>query len=72
MESKLSKNGLLLNLKQSLEIEYKALEGYEDFMKIIKDKADQDAIQLIIEDEKKHIKMVEELVRVVNEKYIEE
>ena len=48
------------------------MEGYEDFMKIIKDKADQDIVSLIVKDEKRHVKMVEELIAMVNEKYKEE
>jgi rubrerythrin len=71
-ENRLSKNGILLNLKQSLNIEYKALEGYEDFLKIIKDKADEDIIRLILEDERKHVKLVEEMIAMVNEHYKEE
>ena len=69
--NRLSKNGLLLNLKQGLDIEYKALEGYEDFLKILEDQSDRDIIKLIIEDEKKHVKLVEELVAMVNEHYKE-
>jgi len=69
--NQLSKSGIILDLKQGLDIEYKALAGYEDFLKIIQDKADQDIIEMIIEDEKKHVSMVEELIAMVNDDYKE-
>jgi rubrerythrin len=62
----MSKNEIILNLKTCLDIEYKALEGYQDFIKSIRDKVDQDKIEMIIEDEKKHVKIVERLINLVN------
>ncbi len=63
----LGKNSLILNLKQALDVEYKALEGYKDFLELIKDKADQNMIEMIAEEEKTHIKIVEGLITMVNE-----
>ena len=63
----LTKNDIILNLKEALNAEYKALEGYEDVLRLIKDKTDENMIEMIISDERKHIKMVEALIDLVNE-----
>ena len=63
----MTKNDIILNLKEALNAEYKALEGYEDVLRLIKDKTDQNIIEMIIDDEEKHIKIVEEMIQLVNE-----
>ena len=67
VDNKLSKNSLILNLKQALEVEYKALEGYEDLEKLLKDKTDKNIIEMIADVEKGHIRIVENLIAMVNE-----
>ena len=62
----MNKNGIIINLKEGLEIEYRALDMYRDLLTRLKDKVDINMIELIIEDEKKHIKLVENLIDVVN------
>jgi rubrerythrin len=63
----LTKNDIILNLKEALNAEYKALEGYEDVLRLIKDKADVNKVEMIIADERKHVNMVEALIALINE-----
>ena len=63
----MTKNDIILNLKQALNSEYKALDGYDDLLRLIDDDTDRNVIEMIIEDEKRHVKIVEDLINLVNE-----
>ena len=63
----MTKNDIILNLKQALNSEYKALDGYDDLLRLINDDTDRNVIEMIIKDEKNHIKIVEDLISLVNE-----
>ena len=62
----MSKEEIISNLKVGLETEYKSLEMYVEFRKTLSDKVDIDKIEMVIGDERKHIKMVEELISLIN------
>lgn len=63
----LNKNGIILNLNEGLEIEYRALDMYRDLLTRLNDKVDKNMVEMIIDDEKKHIKLVENLIEIVNQ-----
>ena len=63
----MTKNDIILNLKQALNSEYKALDGYDDLLRLIDDDIDRNVIEMIIEDEKNHVKIVEDLINLVND-----
>lgn len=63
----MTKNDIILNLKEALNSEYKALDGYEDFLRLIEDKVDRNIIEMIIIEEREHIKIAEALIDMVNQ-----
>ena len=65
-DNSLSKEDLVQNLKEALAVEYKALAGYEDVVALFDNPTDRNIIDLIIADEKKHVKIVEGLIDLVN------
>jgi rubrerythrin len=66
-ECKMDKNDIILNLKHGLDAEYRALDAYREFLPRIEDKTDRNLVEMIIADEKRHIKIVEQLINLVNE-----
>ena len=70
MESKscsMNRNDIVFNLKEGLKAEYRAVDVYKELLPKLTDKTDQNTIELVIEDEKKHIRFLEEMIITVNE-----
>ncbi len=65
LDCQITREDIVLNLKQGLDAEYKALEGYRDLIKLITDKVDRNKLEMVIADEEKHIKIVERLIALV-------
>jgi rubrerythrin len=63
----MNRNDILFNLNEGLKAEYKAIDVYQDLLRKLKDKADRNAIELVLEDEHKHVRYLEEMIKIVNE-----
>ncbi|MFH1173062.1 MAG: ferritin family protein [bacterium] len=55
----LSPTEVVNNLKNNLAAERQALSFYQDFLDVLEDEGDRQKIAAIIEDEKRHVKIVE-------------
>ena len=70
-KSSLSKEALLRDMENNLKAEKKALSNYEKLSQILEDPEDTKAIQEIAQCEKKHIKIIEKLMGIVERNYLE-
>jgi rubrerythrin len=62
----MNRNDILFNLQEALKAEYRAVEVYQDLLRKIKDKADRNEIEMVIGDERKHVRYLEEMIEIVN------
>lgn len=62
----MTKDSILKNLDQGLDLEQKAQGSCEEIISFFSDKQTQDAIRYIRDDETKHIGLVKELIRIIN------
>lgn len=79
MNCPLSQQDILFNLKQGLGYEERSLKLYEDHLHMLEGKElssgeeeDKKIIARIAEDERRHIEVVKNLIRIVEESYIAE
>ncbi len=78
MECPLSQKDILFNLSQGLGYEERSLKLYEEYLSLLEgkelsseEKEDKEIIARIAEDEKRHIDVVKNLIRIVEESYTE-
>ncbi|MFA6382391.1 MAG: hypothetical protein WCX08_03955 [Candidatus Buchananbacteria bacterium] len=62
----MTKESILENLNNGLEFEDKARGSCEEIMSFFDDKATQDTIRYIRDDEVKHLALVKEIIRIIN------
>lgn len=62
----MSKEIVIKNLEEGLDLEQKAQGACEEIISFFDDKQTQDAIRYIRDDEIKHIALVKELIRIIN------
>ena len=62
----MTKEAILKNLDQGLELEDKAKGSCEELMSFFSDKETVNTIRIIRDDELKHIGLVKELIRIIN------
>ena len=73
-ECTMSKENLIFDLEKGLESEEAALATYESLVKLMyrdSEKDDRAIVKKIAEDEKRHIKIVEGLIEMVKNNYVE-
>lgn len=70
MESCINKEDLLFNLEKGLEHEQEALETCETLVGLLENSEEKAIIEKIAEDEKRHIKIVEYLIELTREQYL--
>ena len=66
-----SKQNLLFNLSQGLKNEQIAYESYHQFISQISDQKIKKNIESIMNDELRHIQIVEDLINIINKHYID-
>ncbi|MFA5061903.1 MAG: hypothetical protein WC526_02050 [Patescibacteria group bacterium] len=66
----LDKKSLLFNLKQGLEMEYQARDICKDLLKYLKKPDERKKVAAIVEDEKEHIAITKNLIKIVQKHYI--
>ncbi len=70
-EKCLSKNAMLKNLETCLSYELKALDLYEELLPILDNDIDRIKIKMVARDEKEHIEIVKDLLRIIDIYYQE-
>ncbi len=66
----MSKDAIIFDLNKGLEAEYRAMELCEKLMPLLDHELDKKDIEGIIEDEKEHIEITNNLIEIVNKYYI--
>lgn len=60
---------MLFNLKKGLDEEHRALDTYKKLISQLHGE-DSRIVELISRDEERHIKIVEELIKIANERFV--
>ncbi len=63
---------MIFNLRKGLENEFQALESCKKLIEMVENEEDKVVIQKIKNDEVKHIRMVEQLIKITEEHYSSE
>jgi len=70
-ECSMSKNGILLNLQKGLETEKKSLELCNELVDLLDNEDEKKSILKIAKDERRHIKIIENLMKIVKNTFLE-
>jgi rubrerythrin len=65
----MSQDGILLNFRKGLESENRALDLCRDLAATLEDETDRAAVEKIMHDEEKHIKITEGLINIAEQYY---
>lgn len=65
----MDKEYLIFDLQKGLENERRALESCNNLIEMIENEEDKAVIQKIADDEVRHIRMVEQLIKITEEHY---
>ena len=71
-ECSMSKNGILLNLQKGLETEKKSLELCNELVDLLDNEDEKKSILKIAKDERRHIKIIENLMKIVKNTFLEQ
>jgi len=66
----MERDDIIFNLKEGLKTEYRAKEACENLLSFLNAAEDKRAISGIITDEEKHIKITEQLIKVVENYFV--
>jgi rubrerythrin len=65
----MSQEGILSNLAKGLENEQKAMDLCSELLTLVDNEEDKEDLKKIISDEARHIKITENLIKIVKEDY---
>lgn len=65
----MEKDGIIFNLKKGLEAEDRAMEACQNLLPLLDNNEDKKEIFKIIQDEKRHIEIVKQLIETVTKYY---
>ncbi|MFA4999762.1 MAG: hypothetical protein WC545_00145 [Patescibacteria group bacterium] len=68
-ECNMSQEGILSNLAKGLENEQKAMDLCSELLTLVDNEEDKEDLKKIISDEARHIKITENLIKIVKEDY---